>query len=117
MDPVETIQRLRGLGWTQEQIAEEIGATQARISRLVNGKVKKPDYKMVDAIRSLLGRPAPPRRPRQLPTQQHWTRARIPLTDEQILNICKSFRLGYTDIVLARAIERAHGIGVHREAV
>lgn len=34
-----------------------------------------------------------------------------PLSKEQIDNICKSFRLGYTDEELVRAIERAHGIG------
>lgn len=36
-----------------------------------------------------------------------WNR---PLSKEQIDNICKSFRLGYTDEDLVRAIERAHGI-------
>ena len=51
----------------------------------------------------------------------HWTpmpldpytapTSRKPLTDEEIDHICKSFRLGYTDQDLARAIERAHGIG------
>lgn len=114
LTPKEAIAALRNVGWTQGQIAERVNVTQATISFIYRGKKTKTSYQIVDAIRGLVGTPAPVRPPRKRGDREY----RKPLTQQEIDNIILQTQitmLNYSDDEVqtrfARAIEAAHGIG------
>ena len=51
--PTEIINNLLDRGWTQEAIANEIGTTQATISRIARQQHANPSYLIADALRRL----------------------------------------------------------------
>ena len=52
--PDALVRTLMKSGWSQEDIAENVGTTQATISRIVSGLHKDPRYTLVDKIRALV---------------------------------------------------------------
>lgn len=52
--PDAAILKLIQNGWTQHQIAVEVGTTQSIISRLLRGDCKAPRYILVDRLRHLV---------------------------------------------------------------
>lgn len=51
--PVDLIRRLADAGWSQEQIACEVGVSQATVSRIAQGVHRDPSYLVVDKLRAL----------------------------------------------------------------
>jgi len=52
--PDELIRSLLRAGWSQEDIASAIGATQPTVSRILSGRHKDPRYRVVEALRHLV---------------------------------------------------------------
>ena len=52
MTPIALIEYLMRKGWTQEQIAHEVDATQPTICRIWKGKHKQPRHGIVDRLRN-----------------------------------------------------------------
>lgn len=62
MDWKQLLGDLRNRGWTQQQIAERVGASQAAISDLNSGKTTNPNYAIGRALEELRSsEDAPPR--------------------------------------------------------
>ena len=60
MDWKQLLGDLRDRGWTQQQIAERVGASQAAISDLNSGKTTNPNYavgRALDELRSSKEKP------------------------------------------------------------
>jgi transcriptional regulator with XRE-family HTH domain len=53
MDWKEVIAELRDRGWTQQQIAQHVGSSQASVSDLSNGKTLNPTYALGKGIEEL----------------------------------------------------------------
>lgn len=53
MDWKQLLADLKARGWTQQQIGERVGATQASISDLANGKTKDPAHSIGKALEVL----------------------------------------------------------------
>ena len=47
MNTQKRMQRLVAAGWTQQQIADAVGITQATVSRILSGKFQHPNEEIV----------------------------------------------------------------------
>lgn len=53
LSPIEAIKILEQRGMTQEQIADLLHVKQSYISRVKNGSIACPNYKIADSLREL----------------------------------------------------------------
>jgi transcriptional regulator with XRE-family HTH domain len=53
-NPEQLIRTLLRAGWSQESIADSIGATQPTVSRILSGVHKDPRYSVVENLRRLV---------------------------------------------------------------
>ena len=54
MSPVDLIDYLTRKGWSQERIALDAGVSQPTISRVRDGKHKRPRHTLVDRLREIV---------------------------------------------------------------
>lgn len=52
--PADLINKLINVGYSQGQLAEILGCSQAVVSRLASGDIKNPGYKTMDALREMI---------------------------------------------------------------
>ena len=54
LTPEDLVRQLVRSGWRQIEIARRVEVTQATISRIQNGRLKRPNYLVMEALRSLV---------------------------------------------------------------
>ena len=52
--PEQLVRTLIRHRWSQESIAERIGATQPTVSRILSGRHRNPSYRVVERLRELV---------------------------------------------------------------